>query len=319
MMRLGERGRPLEIGLGMPTFEGYLDGGRAPRWSELLRFAQRAEELGYDALWMPDHLILEGVEEDERVGLWDAFSLLAALAAVTTRIRLGPLVACSGFRNPALLAKTADTIDEISGGRLILGLGAGYLDFEYDAFGFPTDRKVARFEEALAIIHGLLRHGRVDVDGRWYRARDCELRPRGPTSGGPPLLIGGIGGAPRMLGLVARYADLWTAWAINRVEDVPPLRAAVDAACRDVGRDPATLQRTVAVLLDMPGSAPPTPFAAALRSYRSPPATGSVHQLADLFRGLAREGVSHAIVYVQPTSVDGVEAFAEVLDLLDAG
>ena len=109
----------------MPTFEGYLDGGRVPRWSELLRFAQRAEELGYDALWMPDHLILEGVEEDERIGLWDAFSLLAALAACTTRIRLGPLVACSGFRNPALLAKMADTIDEISGGRLILGLGAG--------------------------------------------------------------------------------------------------------------------------------------------------------------------------------------------------
>ena len=122
-----------------------------------------------------------------------------------------------------------------------------------------------------------------------------------------------------MLGLVARYADLWTAWAINRVEDVPPLRAAVDAACRDVGRDPATLQRTVAVLLDMPGSAPPTPFAAGLRSYRAPPATGSVHELADLFRGLAREGISHAIVYVQPTGIDGVEAFAEVLDLLDAG
>ena len=316
---MDERARPLEIGLGMPTFEAYLDGGRVPRWSELLRFAQRAEELGYDALWMPDHMVIEGEEEGERVGLWDAFSLLAALAACTTRIRLGPLVACSGFRNPALLAKTADTIDEISGGRLILGLGAGYYEFEYAAFGFPADRKVARFEEALAIIHGLLRHGRVDVKGRWYSAQDCELRPRGPTVGGPPLLIGAITDAPRMLGLVARYADLWTAWAVNSVEQVPPLRAAVDAACHEVGRDPATLQRTVAVLLDLPGSEAPTPFAAALRSRRCPPATGSVHELAELFRGLAREGISHAIVYVQPTGVDGVEAFAEVLELLDAG
>jgi hypothetical protein len=100
---------------------------------------------------------------------------------------------------------------------------------------------------------------------------------------------------------------------------VPPLRSAVDAACREAGRDPATLQRTVAVLLDMPGSAPATPFAAALRSHHAPPATGTVHELAGLFRGLAREGISHAIVYVQPTGVDGVEAFAEVLDLLDAG
>jgi alkanesulfonate monooxygenase SsuD/methylene tetrahydromethanopterin reductase-like flavin-dependent oxidoreductase (luciferase family) len=290
-----------------------------PRWDELLRFAQRAEELGYDALWMPDHLIFEGVAPHEQIGLWDAWSVLAALAAGTTRIRFGPYVACAGFRSPALIAKMADTLDEISGGRLILGLGAGYVDFEYEAFGFRTDHKVGRFEEALAIIQGLLRDGRVDFEGQYHSARECELRPRGPSPGGPPLMIGAIRDAPRMLGLVARHADMWTAWKINRPEEVPALRDAVDSACRAVGRDPATLRRTVAVLADMPGSTPPTPFAAALRSNRAPTATGSVHELADLFRGLAREGISHAIVYVQPTGVDGVEAFAEVLELLDRG
>jgi alkanesulfonate monooxygenase SsuD/methylene tetrahydromethanopterin reductase-like flavin-dependent oxidoreductase (luciferase family) len=316
---MGERARPLEIGLGMPTFEAYIDGGGVPRWDELLRFAQRAEELGYDALWMADHLIVEGDPPHDRVGFWDAWSLLGALAASTTTIRLGPYVACAGFRNPALIAKMADTLDEISGGRLILGLGAGYVDFEYEAFGFPTDHKVGRFEEALAIIHGLLRDGRVDFEGRYHSARECELRPRGPSPGGPPLLVGGVAIAPRMLGLTVRYADMWTAWSINRVEEVLPLRDAVDAACRAVGRDPATLGRTVTVLADMPGSTAPTPFAASLRSAYSEPATGSVQELADLFRGLAREGISHAIVYVQPTGVDGVEAFAEVLELLDRG
>jgi alkanesulfonate monooxygenase SsuD/methylene tetrahydromethanopterin reductase-like flavin-dependent oxidoreductase (luciferase family) len=301
----------------MPTFEGYLAGGGTPRWAELLGFARRAEELGYDSLWLPDHLVVDPEDGDGPRGFWDAWSLLAALAATTTRIKLGPLVACTGFRNPALSAKTAETIDEISGGRLILGLGAGYVDYEHAAFGYPSDQRVARFEEALAIICGLLREGSVDFHGRYYSAQACQQRPRGPRPGGPPILIGALVDAPRMLRLAARYADLWTAWSVNRVEDVRPLRDAVDAACVAVGRDPATLGRTVAVLVDLPGSAPATPWAGALRSFYSAPATGSAEELAELFRGLAREGISHAIVYVQPTGVAGVEAFAEVLGLLD--
>ena len=145
--------------------------------------------VGFDSVWLPDHLLFRfpGVRPQ---GVWDVWSLLSALAATTKRVEIGPLVACTSFRNPALIAKMADTIDEISGGRLILGLGAGWHKPEYDAFGFPFDHRVSRFEEAMQIIHGLLRDGHVDFEGKFYSARDCELRPRGPRPQGPPILWG---------------------------------------------------------------------------------------------------------------------------------
>src|SRR6266849_4021848 len=189
----------MQFGIALTTLEGGLQ-GRTPSFRDLRELAQGAEQMGFASLWMGDHLLYRFPGEEER-GLWEVFSMLSALAAVTTRITLGSLVACTSFRNPALLAKIADTVDEISGGRLILGLGAGWHEPEYPAFGYRFDHRVSRFEEALTIIHGLLRHGKIDFAGIYYSARECELRPRGPRPSGPPILIGSTG--QRMLRLLA--------------------------------------------------------------------------------------------------------------------
>src|SRR5918995_2574630 len=155
-------------------------GGTTAGWSNLLDLARRAEDLGFDSLWVPDHFLLGSDNDSEPIGGWECWSLLAALAATTTHVELGSLVGCTGYRNPALLAKIASTVDEISGGRLVLGLGAGWAESEFRAFGVPFDHRVSRFEEAIQIIAGLLRDGRVDFEGAYYQARDCELRPPGP-------------------------------------------------------------------------------------------------------------------------------------------
>jgi alkanesulfonate monooxygenase SsuD/methylene tetrahydromethanopterin reductase-like flavin-dependent oxidoreductase (luciferase family) len=165
------------------------------------------EDVGFDSVWVGEHLLYRWPDLPAR-GPWEAWTALAAIAASTSRIELGPLVACTNFHNPALLAKQAATIDEISGGRFVLGLGAGWNETEFRAFGYPFDHRIDRFEEAFTIIRTLLRDGAIDFDGRWYQARDCELLPRGPRPDGPPLMIGSIG--PRMLRATMAHADLGT-------------------------------------------------------------------------------------------------------------
>src|SRR5437764_3476187 len=182
--------RPLKVGINLPTVEGTM-AGKTASWADLFAFAERAEALGFDSLWVPDHLLLTWQEQTH--GIWECWSLLAALAAVTNRVALGPLVTCTAFRSPALLAKMADTLDEISGGRLIVGLGAGWNGPEDRAFDAPSDHRVDRFEEALQIIVPLLRTRHVGFEGKYYQARDCELLPRGPRPSGPPIMIGAKG------------------------------------------------------------------------------------------------------------------------------
>ena len=305
------RKRPFKVGMSLPVTEGSMGGG-TPRWTDLLAMARLAEEVGFDSVWLPDHLLFR--REGRTEGPWECWSLLAALAATTTRVTLGPLVSCTSFRNPALLAKMADTVDEISGGRLILGLGAGWHEPEYTAFGYPFDRRVSRFAEALAIIHGLLHDGEVDFVGQYYEARECELRPRGPhgdrPGGGPPILIGTTGA--RMLRLTAQYADIWNAVA-KPVEELPALREQVDAACREVGRDPATLERTVGgMTIDLTGEANREEGARF-------PLRGSPEELAEILRAYAAEGISHLQVIPAPRTLAGIEAFARVLEILDRG
>src|SRR3712207_2979464 len=169
--------RPLKVGLHLPETE------RIAPWSDLAAMCRLAEDVGFDSIWVPDHLLYFFPGEEPR-GPWECWSILSAVAAVTHRVEIGPLVLCTNFRNPALIAKMADTVDEISGGRLILGLGAGWHEPEYRAFGFPFDHRASRFEEGIRIIHGLLRDGRVDFSGRYYQAQECELRPRGPPRQG---------------------------------------------------------------------------------------------------------------------------------------
>lgn len=312
--------RPLKVGLILPISEGEVAGGTAC-WNDLKAMAQHAEAVGFDSLWVTDHLIFTYDESSTPPhGGWEAWSMLSSLAAVTSRVELGTIVVCTSFRNPALLAKMADTLDEISGGRVILGLGAGYHEPEYRAFGYPFDHLVGRFEEALQIIHGLLRKGTIDFHGKYYDARECELRPRGPRRSGPPILIGARPDRPRALRLTAQYADYWNIFSVNKAENFASMREAVDAACIKAGRDPAALQRTVSVLIDLPGSER-NPISKGVRGYRSSrtPATGTSEELAGLLRAFAHEGVGHVQLWLEPNSMAGIDAFMPVLELLDRG
>jgi alkanesulfonate monooxygenase SsuD/methylene tetrahydromethanopterin reductase-like flavin-dependent oxidoreductase (luciferase family) len=304
--------RTMRVGLLLPNVEGWF-AGEMPTWSDLRELAQLAEQVGFDSVWTPDHLIFNA---DEPKGLWEAWSLLGALAACTHRIEIGPLVSCTSFRNPALLAKMADTVDEISGGRLILGLGSGYHEYEYRAFGYPFDHRVDRFAEALQVTHSLLRQGRVDFEGRYYRARDCELRPRNRRGSGPPILIGELAHAPRMLDLVARYADIWNAWSVNQ-SDLLPLQPALDAACRANNRDPASLQRSVAVLIDLPGfeQSPRAAWVTPFRSAFAPPIKGSLEEIAEHLGRFACAGIDHVQVWLEPSTAAAVAQFARVLEI----
>lgn len=160
--------RVLKVGIVLPQIEGMLAGGSA-RWSDLLAVAQAAEAVGFDSVWLVDHFMFPPRETAQpALGCWECSPLLGALAATTGRVELGTFVMNTGFRNPALLAKMADCVEEISGGRLILGLGAGNNGFEHRAFGYPFDYRTSRFEEALVIIRSLLRTGRADFAGRYY-------------------------------------------------------------------------------------------------------------------------------------------------------
>jgi probable F420-dependent oxidoreductase len=305
-----EQGRPLKIGLLLPETEGQMNGVTA-RWSDLRAMARAAEAVGFDSIWVTDHLIHR--DRAQEVGPWECWSLISALAAVTERVEIGTLVLSTSFRNPAYLAKMADTVDEISGGRLILGLGAGWNEPEYRAFGFPFDHRVDRFEEAMQIITPLLRNGSVDFRGSYSEAIDCVLRPRGPRPAGPPILVGTSAG-PRMLKLAATYADAWNVWFKtfdNDVDKLVELLGAVDAACEAVGRDPSTLERTAALKIATGPHAPST--------MSVDPIDGSPEQIAASLRSFAAIGVGHVQVWLEPNTVAGVEAFAPVLELLDSG
>ena len=303
------RGRPLKVGVQLPEIE------REVRWPEMADMARAAEATGLDSLWVGDHLLYRLPGAGAR-GPWEAWSTLAAMAAITTRIELGPLVAATSFHSPPMLAKKAATVDEISGGRLILGLGAGWNETDYTAFGFPYTQRVSRFEEAFTIIRTLLREGAIDFEGRFYTARDCELLPGPARAGGPPILIGSSG--ERMLRITMPHVDAWNAWYAtygNAPEGIAQQRELVDAACRDVGRDPGEVARTVAVLVGFPGASGRKQGDYA---EEDPPAV-PVARLADMLRGLAVEGISHVQLVLDPITVSSIEALAPILAELDAG
>jgi probable F420-dependent oxidoreductase len=310
----------LKVGLLLPTYEGMVD-GETPRWSDMLAIAQRAEAVGFDSVWVVDHLTIpvdQTVPGAEPMGAWECWSLLAALSAATTHIGVGSLVTSATFRNPALLAKMADTIDEVSGGRLTLGLGAGSIPAEFAAFGYPSDHRVDRFEEATTIIRRLLHGEQVTFAGRHYQTHEAQLRPRGPRPEGPPILIGAR--SHRMDRLAARYADVWNAAWPNRAEELVPRIADIDAACEEVGRDPASLQRSAGVMVDLPGLGPSSNWlwATLVREPRHP-LTGSVDEMAAGLRAYAALGITHIQVWLDPPGLDGVEAFAPVLELVRSG
>jgi probable F420-dependent oxidoreductase len=305
------RSRPLKIGVQLPEVE------RVAPWSDLARMATTAEGLGYDSIWVGDHLIYRYDDQAPR-GPWEAWTVMAALAAITERVEIGPLVACTSFHNPAMIAKKAATLDEVSGGRLILGLGAGWNESEYAAFGYPYDHRVSRFEEAFTIIRRLLSGEELDFHGDYYTLDDCLIVPPGPRSQGPPLMIGSAG--ERMLDITMPYAQSWNAWYAwfgNRPENLRPWMDKVDEACQRVGRDPQTVERTCAVYVGLTGGKGRHTLAATDADV--PQLTGSTAELAAAMRRYAAVGISHVQLVLDPITVEAIEEFSPVLEELDRG
>jgi alkanesulfonate monooxygenase SsuD/methylene tetrahydromethanopterin reductase-like flavin-dependent oxidoreductase (luciferase family) len=300
--------RPLKVGVQLPEVE------RVVRWPELRAMIETAEAIGLDSIWVGDHLLYRD-RESQPVAPWEAWSQLAAIAASTSRVQLGPLVAATSFHNPAMLAAKAAAIHEISGGRLVLGLGAGWNEDEYTAFGFPFDQRVSRFEEAFTIIRSYLADGRADLDGQFYRVRDLPRLPA-PTEPGPPLMIGSIG--PRMLAIALPHVQAWNAWFAwfgNTVEGYLPIRERVDASCRAIGRDPASLERTLALLVAFPGR---VGRQAGRNDELEPEAiSGDSSVLAPRLRAFADAGVSHVQLVLDPITVEAIAALEPTLVTLD--
>lgn len=300
----------MKVGVQLPEVE------RVVPWPEMAEMARVAETIGLDSIWVGDHLLYRDDGKPAR-GPWEAWTLLAALASVTERVEIGPLVASTSFHNPAMLAKKAATIEEISGGRLILGLGAGWNRTEYDAFGFPFDHRVGRFEEAFTIIRELLTTGRSDVRGRYHTVERAELLPMGPRPGGPPLMVGSIG--ERMLRITLPHVASWNAWGAwfgNSLGGYLPLRERIDAACHDVGRDPASLERTLALIVAFPGA---LGRGSSVSEDAFAPLDGEPSALAATLRSFADAGVGHVQLVLDPITVDTVAALEPALEILRGG
>jgi alkanesulfonate monooxygenase SsuD/methylene tetrahydromethanopterin reductase-like flavin-dependent oxidoreductase (luciferase family) len=301
--------RPLRVGVQLPEVEYVAS------WPQVREMARTAEAIGLDSVWLGDHLLYRWEDAPSR-GPWEAWTSLAAIAAVTERVQIGPLVACTSFHNPAVLAKKAATLDEISGGRLILGLGAGWNETEYRAFGLAYDHRVSRFEEAFTIIRTLLRDGRCDFDGTYYQVRDLELLPRGPRPDGPPLMVGSEG--ERMLGITLPHVQAWNAWFAwfdNRLDRYRELRDRIDAACRAAGRDPAEVERTTALFVAFPDA-----VGRSMGDRTAPdtsPLPSEPAALAAALRDFAGEGVGHVQLVLDPITADSIARLEPVLALLD--
>lgn len=295
----------MKIGVFSRTGERTMDGQRV-RFGDIKELAMAAEAVGLDSFWLPDHFVYRPHEPDQ-LGCWEVFTFLSALASVTATIAIGPFVAATSFRNPALLAKMADALDEISGGRFILGLGAGNWEPEHTMFGYPFDHRAGRFAEAMQIIAPLLRAGKGDFHGKYYEATDCALRPRGPSPSGPPIWVGAKG--ERMLRIIARHADAYiTIWP-HDVGQVTEQWAHMVAICNEVGRDPATLELTVGTHVQLPENGNPVANDRAIH--------GTHEEIAAQLRAFAAVGVGHLIVDLYPDiNVRTIEEFGGILALV---
>ncbi len=298
----------MKIGVQLPEVE------REVKWPEFRDIALTAENAGFDSAWVGDHLIFRDESTGTR-GPWEAWSTLAALAEATSSIQLGPLVAATSFHSPAMIAKKAATVDEISGGRLILGLGAGWNRAEYEAFGFPYDRRVARFGEAIEIIHTLVRSGSIDYSGDFYELKGTEILPRARPD--MKLMVGSNG--PRMLRLAAPYVDMWNTWHVwfgNKPDGVGPLVKVLEEACSDVGRDPSEIEKTAAVYVQL--SRGEGRVAGSETRPKVGPISGSHEEIALGLAGFASAGLDHIQVVLDPIDSAAVEELAEIRSLMGA-
>lgn len=296
-----------ELGAVIPIIESGPERA-VPSWQEVREQAIRAEEIGFDTVWTPDELLWQ-VEDGPPRGAWDGMSMAGAVAAVTSRAKVGTWVMSALHRNPGIIAKTVETLDEISGGRFVFGLGAGHeWPGQARAFGLPEDRIFARFEEALEIIVPLIREGRADFEGTFHAARDLVQAPRGPRPGSMPLMIGGNG--PRGQRLAARYADIYSCYIGERatVEETDPRLASLEAICAELGRDPATIGRSVGIWtrpLEASGA-------------RASALSGPPEEIADSIRAFRASGFNQVELMYLPATMEALEALAPVVEAIHA-
>ena len=290
----------MRLGVQLPEVE------RLVRWPEYVAMARAAEVSGFDSIWIGDHLLYRDDGREER-GPWDAWSVLAGLAAVTRKVRLGPLVSCTAFGPPWLLARRAAAVQEISDGRLVLGLGAGWNETEFRAFGVPYDRRAARFIDAFDLIRRLLAGERVSVDGDDGSLEDAVLLPRPATP--PQLMVGSTG--ERVLRATLPYVDgwnIWYDWFGNTAEGFARENARVTDLLHDAGRAPGDVWRSATALIALGGGGSDRPISA-----ETPPITGSTAQIAGRLRELDDAGVDEAILVVTPITEESIRALAPMV------
>jgi alkanesulfonate monooxygenase SsuD/methylene tetrahydromethanopterin reductase-like flavin-dependent oxidoreductase (luciferase family) len=287
---------PLRVGIQLPEVE------RVVRWPEIRSLATAAEEVGFDSVWLGDHMLYRGDGRPER-GPSDVWTQLGALAAVTERVRLGPLVAATAFHPAGLIARMAASIDDVSGGRFVLGLGTGWNEVEFRAFGLPFDLRVSRFEEAFEIVRRLLAGERVSLAGRFQHVDDAVLIP--PPARRVPLMVGGSG--PRLLALTLPHVTAWNTWYApygNTIDGFADLNAEIDEACRHVRREPREVARSACVLVAVDGGAGERP-------HDVPPVAPA--ELGAHLGALADAGADEAILLVDPIDERSVRRLAESL------
>lgn len=296
--------RPLRVGVQLPEVE------REVRWPELASIARRAEAVGFDSIWVGDHYLYRDDGRSER-GPWEAWATLAALGVETDRVTIGPLVACAGFHPAAVLAKMAATVDEISGGRLVLGIGAGWNRAEFDAFGIPFDRRASRFEASFEVIRALLAGERVSAGGTFLSVREAVLLPAPVRR--VPLMVGSTG--PRVLRAALPHVETWNTWFDaygNSPHGFGALNSWVSQLAEEVGRDPAEVQRSACVLVAIDGGRGERPA-----DPSAPHVSGSAEAVAAHLHALAEAGANEAIVVADPITEGSIDRLGEVLAALD--
>jgi alkanesulfonate monooxygenase SsuD/methylene tetrahydromethanopterin reductase-like flavin-dependent oxidoreductase (luciferase family) len=299
--------RSFEIGVVLPLMQSGPE-RTTTRWPELRRLALQAEAIGFDTIWTPDELLWRD-EEGPPYGVWEGVAMAGAVAAVTSKAKVGTWVMSALHRNAGLTAKAAETLDEISGGRFVFGLGAGHTwPGQAHAFGLPEDQIFARFEEALQVIIPLLRGGHADFEGAWHVARDLPQQPVGPRPNKIPILIGGNG--PKGQLHAALHADIWSCYAEERahVEELGPRLASLEAICAEIGRDPSTIGRSAGVSVRplAPAGLPPDVIC------------GSADEIADSIRSFREAGFTQVDLMFGPATVEALDALAPVLERLGA-
>lgn len=303
--------RPLELGLPLPTIDLPMNAGM-DHWDDYREVAAWAEEAGFDTVWLPDELLWKFPPNFTPMGTWECVAMTAAVAASTSRIKVGSWVLSALHRNPGLTAKVAETIDDISGGRFIFGLGAGHAGTQGRAFGYPPDKVVSRYEEALGVIISLIREGQATFDGEFHAAFEQQNTPRGPRGPDMPIMLAGHG--PRTISLAVRHGDIWSGFATE--SSLPgafeEMMEMVDRTCEEQGRDPQSLGRSIGVFVEL------TDVRLAEEIGLGVPLRGSPAEVAEQVHTFSEMGVTMLELIPGPFNQESMTKLAEVLEILDA-